>query len=75
MAKRKKKSSKVQKRKGPTTRPKAKKLSKAAQGKAVAKGAVAKAKPRRPAAKKAAPPVATTVETVAAEVIEQPSAE
>jgi hypothetical protein len=59
------KSSKVQKKKGATARPKAKK----AAGKA--RGAVAKAKPKRASAKKAAPPVAAAVETVAA--IEQPA--
>ena len=52
MAKRKKQSSKVQKRKGAKTRPKARKLSKAAQGKA-AKQTVAKAKPKRAPVKKA----------------------
>jgi hypothetical protein len=62
MAKRKKHSSKVQKKKGRTARPKAKK----AAGK-VAKRIIAKAKPRRAAAKKAAPPVATAVETVTVE--------
>jgi hypothetical protein len=71
MAKRKKQSSKMQKRKGAKARPKVKKLSKAARrGKAVAKQEVAKAKPKRAPAKKAARPVA--VETVAVEVIEQP---
>jgi hypothetical protein len=67
MAKR-RKQSKVQKRKGAPARPKAKK----AAGKAT-KRVVAKAKPKRAAAKKAAPPVATAVETVAVEVIEQPA--
>ncbi|MGC2076287.1 MAG: hypothetical protein WA728_09720 [Xanthobacteraceae bacterium] len=51
-------------------------LSKARQmyetGLVKAKRAIAKAKPRRAVAKKAAPPVATAVETVAVEVIEQP---
>jgi len=65
MAKRKKHSSKVQKRKGAKARPKGKKLSKAARGKAAAKRAVAKAKPKRAPMKKAAPPAAPTVETVA----------
>jgi hypothetical protein len=72
MAKRKKQSSKVKKRKGATARPKAKKLSKAARGKA-AKRAVAKAKPKRAPVKKAArkertkQPVAPAVETVTVE--------
>jgi hypothetical protein len=66
MAKRKKQSSKVQKRKGAKARPKSKKLSKAA-----AKRAVAKAKPKRAPVKKAAHPVAPAIETVAVEVIEQ----
>ena len=72
MAKRKKQSSKVQKRKGAKARPKAKKLSKARRGKAVAKGAAARTKPKRAQVKKAARPVAV-VETVAVEVIEQPA--
>jgi hypothetical protein len=73
MAKRKKRSSKVQKRKGATARPEAKKLSKAARGKAVAKPAVARAKPKRAPVKKAArkermkQPVAPAVETVTVE--------
>jgi hypothetical protein len=46
MAKRKKRSAKIQKRKGAKARPKAKKLSKAAQGKAAAKRAVARANGR-----------------------------
>jgi len=71
MAKRKKQSSKVQKGKGATARSKARKVSKAA-GKA-AKRVVAKAKPKRAAAKKAAPPITGVVETVAVEVIEQPA--
>jgi hypothetical protein len=73
MAKRKKQSSKVQKRKGTKAHPKSKKLSKVARGKAAAKRAVAKAKPKRAPMKKAAPPVAPTVETVAVEVLEQPA--
>jgi hypothetical protein len=68
MAKRKRKSSKVQKKKGATARPKIKK----AAGK-VAKRVVTKAKPKRAAARKAAPPVAAVAETVAVEVIEQPA--
>jgi hypothetical protein len=70
MAKRKKQSSKVQKRKGATARPKARKQSKA---KAAAKRTVAKAKPKRAHVKKAPRPVASAVETVAVEVIEQPA--
>ena len=73
MAKRKKQSSKVQKRKGAKARLKAKKLSKATRGKVVAKGAAARAKPKRAPVKKAARPVAPAVETVAVEVIEQPA--
>jgi hypothetical protein len=73
MAKRKKQSSKVQKRKGAKARPKAKKLSKAARGKAAAKQAVARAKPKRAPVKKATRPVASAVETVAVKVIEQPA--
>jgi hypothetical protein len=73
MAKRKKQSSKVQKRKGARAHPKAKKLSKAARGKAATKRAVARAKPKRAPVKKAARPVASAVETVAIEVIEQPA--
>jgi hypothetical protein len=61
MAKRKKQS----KSKGATVRPKAKKASRKAT-----KRVVAKAKPKRAAAKKAAPPVTTAVETVA---VEQPT--
>jgi len=72
MAKRKKQSSKVQ-RKGAKARPKAKKLFKATRGKAVAKRAVASAKPKRAPVKKATRPVAPTVETVAVEGIEQPA--
>ena len=72
MAKRKKQSSKAQKRKG-APRPKAKKLSKATRGKAVAKGAAGRTKPKRAPVKKAARPVAPVVETVAVEVIEQPA--
>ena len=71
MAKR-KKQSKVQKRKGATARPKARKEAKAAQRTA------ARAKPKRAPVKKAAPkvkqPVAPVVETVAVDVIEQPTA-
>ena len=67
MAKRKKQSSKVQKRKGAKARPKAKKLSKATRGKAAAKRAAAQARPKRAPVKKAAPPIAPTVETIAVE--------
>ena len=63
MAKRKKQSSKVQKRKGAKARPKAKKLPKATR----------RAKPKRAPVKKAARPVAPAVETVAVEMIEQPA--
>jgi hypothetical protein len=78
MAKRKKQSLKVQKRKGATARPKARKPSKAARGKPAAKPTVAKAKPQRAPVKKAArrikQPVVAAVETVAVEVNEQPVA-
>jgi hypothetical protein len=74
MAKR-KKQSKAQKRKAATARPKARKVSKAAKA---TKRTIAKAKPKRAPVKKAArkvkQPVAPVVETVAAEVIEQPVA-
>jgi len=73
MAKRKKQSAKIQKRKGAKARPKAKKLSNAMRGKTAAKRAVARAKPKRAPVKKAARPVAPAVETVAVEVIEQPA--
>jgi len=74
MAKR-KKQSKVQKKKGAKARPKAKKLSKAARGKAVAKPTVARAKPKRAkvkkpprkAARRMKQPVAPAVETVTVE--------
>jgi hypothetical protein len=67
MAKRKKQSSKVQKKKGVRAHPKAKK----AAGKATKR--TVKAKPKRAAAKKEAPPVIAAVETVATEVIEPPA--
>jgi hypothetical protein len=73
MAKRKKQSSKVQKKKGATARPKAKKAAGKATKRTVAKAKVAKAKPKRAAVKKAARPIAMVVETVAVEVIEQPA--
>jgi hypothetical protein len=73
MAKQKNRSSKVQKRKGAKTRTKVKKLSKPARSKAAAKP-VAKAKPNRAQVKKAPRPVTPAVDTVAVEVIEQPSA-
>jgi hypothetical protein len=73
MAKR-KKQSKVKKRKAVIARGKARGPSKAAKA---TKRAVAKAKPKPASAKKAArkvkQPVAPVVETVAAEVIEQPA--
>ena len=73
MAKR-KKQSKVKKRTAATARGKARKPSKAAKA---TKRTVAKAKPKPAPVKKAAPkvkqPVAPVVETVAAEVIEQPA--
>jgi hypothetical protein len=74
MAKRKKQSSKVQKKKGAKARPKAKKPSKAARGKAAAQRTVARAKPKRaPAKKRMKHSTAPAVETVAVEVIEQPA--
>jgi hypothetical protein len=74
MAKRKKQSSKVQKKKGAKARPKAKKLSKAARGKAPAKRTVARAKPKRaPAKKRMKQPTALALETVAVEVVEHPA--
>jgi hypothetical protein len=70
MAKR-KKQSKAQKRKAATARGKARRVSKAA------KRTVARAKPKRAPVKKAArrikQPVVAVVESVAAEVIEQPA--
>ena len=75
MAKRKKQSSKVQKRKGTTARPKTRKLSKTARGK-VTKRTVARAKPKRAQVKKAAGPVtAAAVETVAVEGLSIPLTE
>jgi len=73
MAKRKKQSLKVQKRKGAKARPKAKKPSKAARGKAATQRTVARAKQRAPAKKRMKQPTAPAVETVAVEVIEQPA--
>ena len=72
MAKRKKQSSKVQKRKGTAARPKTRKLSKAARGK---KRTVARAKPKRAQVKKAAGPVTAAVETVAVEGLSIPLTE
>jgi hypothetical protein len=72
MAKRKKQSSKVQKRKGAAARPKAKKVSGAARGK-VTKRAVARGKPKRTPVKKAARTAAPRLETVAVGVVEQPA--
>lgn len=73
MARRKKQSSKVQEKKGAKARSKAKKLSKAARGKAAAKRTVARAKPKHAPVKKAARPVAATGETAAVTAIEQPA--
>jgi len=80
-----KKRSKVQKRAKPqrgnsATRGKARKIAKAARGKPT-KRTVARAKPKRVTVKKVAPkvvrrmkqPIAPVVETVAVEVIEQPT--
>jgi hypothetical protein len=80
MAKR-KKQSKAPKRKAATARGKARKVGKAARGKAT-KRTVAKAKPKPAPVKKAArkvkqpvaPVVESVAETVAVEVIEQPVA-
>jgi hypothetical protein len=66
MAKRKKQSSKVGKRKAATARPKAHKLPKVARGEATRR-TVARAKPKRAQAKKAAKPATAAVETVAVE--------
>jgi hypothetical protein len=71
MAKRKKQSSKVQKRKT-TARPKARKLSKAARGNAT-KRTVARAKPKRAQVKKAPRPVTAAVETVAVKGLSSPA--
>jgi hypothetical protein len=74
MAKRKRQSSKVQKKKGAKARPKAKKLSKAVRGKAATKRTVAMAKPKRaPAKKRMKQPTAPALETVAVEVAEHPA--
>jgi hypothetical protein len=73
MAKGKKQSSKVPKRKRAKARPKGKKLLKAVRGKAAPKRAVARAKPKRAPMKKAPRPIAPAVETVAVGVIEQPA--
>jgi hypothetical protein len=73
MAKRKKQSAKVQKKMGARARPKAKKSSKAARGKAATKRTVARAKSKRASAKKAARSAAPAVETLAVDVIEQPA--
>jgi hypothetical protein len=70
MAARKSRPSKVQKKKGVKARPKAKKLSRPARNKAIAKP-VAKAKPKRAPVKKNAQP-APAVEAVGVEAIEQP---
>jgi hypothetical protein len=66
MAKRKKQSLKVEKRKAATARPKAHKLTKVARGKAT-KRTVARAKLKRAQVKQAAKPVTGAVEIVAVE--------
>ena len=72
MAKR-KKASKVQKKKGATARPKARKQSKPAKAtKRTVASAKSKPAPVKKAARKVKQPVAPVVQTVAAEVIEQP---
>jgi len=74
MAKR-KKASKVQKKKGATARPKARKQSKPAKAtKRTVASAKSKPAPVKKAARKVKQPVAPVVQTVAAEVIEQPVA-
>ena len=74
MAARKSRPSKVQKKQGVKARPKAKKPSKAARGKAAAKQTVARANPKRaPAKRRMKHSTAPAVETVAVEVIEQPA--
>jgi hypothetical protein len=70
MAKR-KKQSKAQKRKAATARPKARKVAKAA--KAAKRTAKPKPAPVKKAARRVKQPVTPIVETVAAEVIEQPA--
>ena len=74
MAKRKKQSSKVQKRKGTIARPKTRKLSKAARGK-VTKRTVARAKPKRAQVKKAAGSVIAAVDAIAGEGLSIPLTE
>jgi len=69
MAERKKQSSKVQKKVGARARPKAKKPSKAARGKAATKRTVARAKPKRAPVKKAARLVVPAVETAPGAII------
>jgi hypothetical protein len=73
-----KKQSKAPKRKAATTRGKARKVVKAARGKATKRTAKPKPAPVKKAARKVKPPVAPVVEsvaeTVAVEVIEQPVA-
>jgi hypothetical protein len=76
MAKRKKQSN-AKKQRAATARPKARKVAKAARGKATKRTvASAKTKPAlvKKAARKVKKPVAPVVEIVAAEVIEQPVA-
>jgi hypothetical protein len=69
-----KKQSKAPKRKAATTRGKARKVVKAARGKATKRTAKPKPAPVKKAARKVKPPVAPVVESVAVEVIEQPVA-
>jgi hypothetical protein len=73
-----KKQSKAPKRRAATTRGKARKVVKAARGKATKRTAKPKPAPVKKAARKVKPPVAPVVEsvaeTVAVEVIEQPVA-
>jgi hypothetical protein len=73
MAKRKKQSSKIQKKMAARARPKAKKPPRAVQGQAATKRTVARAKSKRAPMKKAPRPIAPVVETVAVGVIEQPA--
>jgi hypothetical protein len=68
-----KKGSKAQKRKAATARGKARKIAKTAKQRRVAR-AKPKLAPVKKAARKVQQPVAPVVETVAAEVIEQPVA-
>jgi hypothetical protein len=72
MAKR-KKQSKALKRKTATARGKARKVAKAARGKATKRTAKPKPAPVKKAARKVKKPVTPVIETVAAQVIEQPA--